>query len=469
MTTSNNPASVQFGSLGKSKAGGGKITPKADVPVNVVMRLDKIEISNDKPGMYNGFDPVTGESVRVRMMTVDEGVAVNMKQGGDAEATKAKLTKQYVGTDAAHRPRPHEVNDPSQKVHCQPGGLLMFTRALKNEDGSYRAHWVETMEKVPGSGCENSMVHIGIDQIRDKEDRKKVIGTNVTADIVYTEKAVMLNTDNVLPVLQASFANVDADGIKRRPFVSLRLIEAATGTILLRPARASAKYVETTRKDFDSGIEHTNYDADTAEQSIARLVTADVGKGDEALIVRGAMWALTGQEGYPDLSDIENPDAVGDVQQIVDAVRSGVIVVEGIPGERMSAGPATRASIIKASEANPKNPMNWYAKRNENGFVTERRFVETFLTTAVGKDGYRYFSKALMADCYPKPLPLEKIATINDKTGVVAEAQARVAEQEAGVDEAAAPFNPGALDELPAAAIDEKLAASASTIDNLEM
>lgn len=462
--TATNP-SVEFKSLGQSKSAK---TPKKDVPVNVALRLENIEISNDKPGFFVGFDALTNEPVRVRMMSVDEGVAVNLRAGGNADEVKAKLNKQYVGHDAAHRPRPAEINDPAQKVHCQTGGLLIFTRCLKNEDGSYRAHWVETLEKTPGSGCEKNMVHVAIDKVFDKADKKTVIGTNVVADVAYTDKAVMLNQENTLGTLQAAFANKDGD-VKRRPFVTLRLIDANTGAVVLTPARANAKYLETVRMDHDTGVEHTNYDADTAENSISRLLSQEAGKGENALIVRGAMWALTGQAGEPDLADITDDAVKSDVHQIIAAIRSGAVVVEAIPGERLSAGPATRASILKASGANPNNPINWYTKRNANGFATERRFADTFVTTALGKDGYRYFSKAVMVDCYPKPLPLEQIATVNDHKGVADASQKRAADQGAGIDEKVEPFNPGSLDSIPTDQVDAKLAASAAAIDGLEM
>lgn len=452
---------MQFNALGKT--GGGNKKAKKDLPVNIAMRLDHIEVGEGKPSFFHGFIVGSNEPVKVRMMTIDEGVAVNGRKGEEVEQVKARLQSQYAGTGEKHRPRPTEIANANHKAHCEAGGLLMFTKALRNEDGSFRAHWVETLERSAGAGCDKVLAHIRAEDIKDKG---KVTGYQVVADVVNPDGAVMLNKGNLVSTLTTAFANRNGDE-KRKPFVFARLVNPATGEIVLPPARANAKYdpVETT--DADTGQVFKVYEAAAAEESIKNLFNPE-NTGQDALVIRAALYGLGDQPGYPEYKDVSNDALVKDLNTITDAVRAGTLQVEVVPGERISAGPATRASIEKAVKGNPNHPINTlYTLRNENGFAKERRFCETFLTTKMGKDGHRYFTKAAPADLYPAMQTVAKLATVNDHKAASEASKARAAEAvatEVVVSEDMS-LDPASLEGLPGDDLDSKLSQSAAALD----
>jgi len=457
---------MQFNSLGKNAGAANKVAKK-DVPVNLAVRLERIDIGGDKPSQFQGFLVGSDEPVTVRMMTVDEGVAVNQRKGEEYAQTKERLQKQYVGSGEVHRPRPAEVNNPNHKTHCAPGGLIMFTKCMKNEDGSYRAHWVDTMERTPGAGCDKVMAHIRVEEIKDQVDRSKVIGVQVVADVVDPGAAVVLNKGNVVETLSSVFANRNGDE-KRKPFMFVRLIDSSNGKIVLPPARANAFYLAEKKRDADTGVEYTIREAASAEESITNLMGGETATQD-SMMIRAALFGMGSEPGYASFNDVSNPDLVSDLKSITDGVRSGALVVEVVPGERISAGPATRASIDKAVRSNPNNPINvLYSVRNENGYTTQRRFCETYLATKIGKDGHRMFTKAVPADTYPQTHTIISLATINDQKPSSAEqAKGRAVDanpSHVNVPEGM-PFDPTSLDGMSHDEINDKLSQSASQLD----
>lgn len=455
---------MQFNSLG-TKAKNVSKKAKADLPFNVAMRLEKVEVNPDKPGLFHGFDVRTGDPITVRLMTIDEGVIVNKRVSEDAEACKQRIHKQYAGTGEAHRPRPSEIANKDHKTHCQPGGLLMFTKCMKNEDGTIRAHWVDTLEKAPGAGCDKKMAHIRVEDIRDAQDRKKIIGTQVVADVVSLEDATMLNKDNAVQTLMAVFNNRNGEE-KRKPFAFFRLVNPTNGAIVLPPARANALYLEIEKNDPDTGETLTLREAAAPAETLANLMSPQ-NVTQDGMIIRAALHGLGAGDDYPQYEGVTNQDVVKELNMITDAVRSGQLLIETVPGERISAGPATRASIEKSVKNNPRNPINsLYTVRDDNGFATERRFAETYITTKLGKDGHRLFTKAVPADCYPKGLSMMKLATVNDHRANADAAKARSAEANAAEVDVPddMPFDPTALDADAANEMDEALQNSAAAL-----
>lgn len=453
---------MQFNTLGKN-GGGSKKAQKRDLPVNIAMRLDRIEVAEGKPSFFHGFVVGTNEPVKIRMMTIDEGVAVNARKGEDLEACKTRLQSQYAGTGEKHRPRPTEIANASHKAHCEAGGLLMFTKCLKNEDGIYRAHWVETMERTAGAGCDKVVAHI---RAEDVKENGKVTGFQVVADVVNPDSATMLNKDNLVATLTTAFANRSGDE-KRKPFVFARLVNPETGAIVLPPARANAKYNQLETTDADTGQSFKVYEAAAAEDSVKNLFSPE-NTSQDAMVIRAALFGLGEKEGYPEYKDVSNEALVKDLNSITDAVRGGKLQVEIIPGERISAGPATRASIEKAVKGNSNHPVNTlYTLRTETGYAKERRFCDTFLTTKLGKDGHRFFTKAAPADLYPAMQSVAKLATVNDHKATAEAALARAAEAvatEVVVDENMA-LEPSQMEGLPGDELDAKLTQSAAALD----
>lgn len=454
---------MQFNNLGKS---GTIKTPKKDVPVNLAVRLERIEIDADKGNFFHGMLVDGGEPVSVRMCTIEEGVKVNMRSGESVDECTARMRKQYVGNGESHRPKASEIASAEHKAHCQTGGLLMFTKAMKNADGTYRAHWVDTIERAPGAGCDKLMTHIQVEDRKDPLDKTKIIGTQVVADTIDLKAAVVLTRENAAQTLLSALANRNGD-VKLKPFFYARIIDAFSGKVVLQP-RGSAQYDKKERKDADSGEVMEYREAADANVSLTNIMSAE-NTGKDAAIIRAALHGINADTGYTaDVDTAADPGVAADLKLLTEGVRAGALLIEVVPGQRISAGPATRASIIKNAKNNPNNPINTvYSVRNEHGFTKERRFCETYMTTRMGKDGHLLFTKAVPADSFPKALTIKALATVNDhKANAVAEAAARAdAANATHVDIEHLPFDASALEgDLPGE-VNELLAQSSAALE----
>lgn len=447
---------MQLNALG---VGGKKRASKADQPQNLVVRLTEIKLEQGKPGFFHGINVDTNEPVAVRLMTVGEGIEVNKRADESFEAANARIERQYVGSGQSHRPRPSEINNPNEKVHCAAGGLMMFTKVLANPDGTFRAHWAETLEGKPGAVCEKVIANVKIGQVFDREDRSKVTGEYVYADVIKPEFAAVLGKDNAELVLQAAFANQDGD-VRRNPFVLARLVSAEDGKVYegLPELQVRGAVVKDKVEDHDSGTTRDVTRPADAAETIAWINNPE-NKSRDAMILRAALHGALGKEGYPDFGDAADA-AKADLNQITDAVRGGSYHFEVIPGERVNAGPATKTSLLKAFIGNEKHPLNMYSGRHfvdgGDGPKQERKvrnFFDTYLTIKEGEGGYRYFTKVSAAEARPQKVNLYTIATSNDFKTPAAEAKQRAVEATAGVVDADEDeFDPTAL----AGGVDEK-------------
>lgn len=462
---------MQLNALG---VGGGKRAAKSELPQTLVMRLAEIKLDPSKPGEFHGINVDTNEPVVVRMMTVEEGALINKRKDESLDDTKARLQKQYVGSGQSHRPRPSEINNPNEKTHCAPGGLLAFTKVLKNEDGSYRAHWAETLESKAGASAEKVMASVHIGEVFDKEDRSKVIGEYVFADVVKPDQAVVLTKENAEVALLAAFANKNEDGTSRNPFVLARLVSAEDGKVVtsLPEMKVNGVLLKEEVTDFDSGTSREVRRPADAAQNLA-AINDPANKARDAMVLRAALHGVLGKEGYADFGDAAD-NAKADLNQITDAVREGSYHFEVIPGERISAGPATKSSLMKAWKANENHPLNFYKGRqfleDVSGEKKERNvrfFFETYLTTKVGDGDYRYFTKTLAADARPQKVSLYTMATANDFKAPALEAKQRAAEATAGVvDVDEEEFDPTAMaGGVDANGVDAKLSQSAASLE----
>jgi len=460
-----NTAGLTFNVLGKKASGASADRPKKGLPRNLAMRLDKIVIGqNGDPSFFHGFAVGTNAPVAVRMMTVTEGVEVNGRKDEEADAVMKRVHKMYIGDGDAHRPKPGEVNNPDNKTHCAAGGLIQFTKCLQNDDGTWRAHWVETLESKPGAACDVVTAHL---RVREKTDGKQVKSTQVFADVINPAVATVLTKDNLVATLTTALSNGNGE-VKCKPFASFRLVDAE-GKVVLPPYRVDAKYNKASFKDGDTGEEFEIYEAASAEESIKNLFDpANIDRPD-LLAVRAALHGLGDVEGYPDYSGVTNEKLVQDLKSISDYVRDGSLKVEVIPGERISAGPSTKSSIIKAVNNNPRHPIHNYLQRGENGQIKAALFTETFLVTKIGPDGQRYFTKAVPVDLYPKMRSLKNLATGNDQKAGSAIAQERVADANSAnqdVPEGSVPFNPADIDTAPQDSVEAKLDESSRALAN---
>ncbi|WP_199028505.1 hypothetical protein [Ralstonia sp. ASV6] len=463
---------MQLNSLnGRAKAA------KAEVPKTLVIRLVEIVSDAKKPTFFHGVNVDTNEPVKVRLMTVDEGALVNKRANETLEQAKARISNQYIGTDAKHRPTPKEFGTKGSKVYCEAGGIISFTKVLSDgnegEPGAFRAHWAETLESGPGATCQKVKANVDVAIYRDRDNPELITGKAVNVDLMKPESATILTKDNIIATLKDAFVETDAEGARRKPFVLLRLIEKDTGLVyagMPGEIRVNAATLKEEGFDHDNGVPTEVYRTGTPDETLAKIIDPATVTRDE-VVLRSVLFGLSTQEGYPDLSQIEDAGKRQDFQTICDAVRSGDYVAEAIPGERISAGPATRASILKAYEDNPNHPFHQYRgteylptdvdgkiERKERKNV--KLYFDTYVTSVV-KDGYRFFTKASRADLHEKKASLFSVATPNDHAATAEAARTRVADASTQVVEAEPEeFDAGMVNEL-----DEQLAKSAAAAE----
>ena len=451
----------------KSLSGKPSVTkkPRRELPVNIAMRLDHIALGTDgNASFFRGFRVGDEEPIAVRMMTIDEGIEVNVRsiqpeKDGDPtiesnDTVRARLVQQYSGTGDKHRPKPAEIASPTNKTHCETGGLLMFTKCKPNPDGSFRAHWVETLEAKPGSGCDKVTAHVSVKP--EYKDCTPTGNCRVFADVVNPDKAVMVTQENAMATLAMALANKDGD-VNRKPFAVIRLVNAETGKLETDPVRVSAKYDKHEITDGDTGQKYDQFSASPATESISQLFNPEYNPNRDVMVARAALFGLGKVPGYPNYKGVDEPDLVADLNSITDYVRGGALKIEVIPGERINAGPSTRASISAAVGSNKNHPINRYT--GKVGSHYEARFCETFITTQVGKDGNRFFTKASPVDLYPGMTSLKFMATANDHVAVASEALARSKDASADVPVSTdAEYDPSAGEnDLSVAAVDARL------------
>lgn len=447
---------------------------KADLPQTMIMRLSAIVTELNKPGFFQGVDVKTGEAVAVRMMNVAEGVLVNKREDESAEAAEARIKKQYIGEGESHRPRPSEIANPNHKTHCAPGGLMAFTKVVKNDDGTYRAHWAETIESKAGASCEMVMAHVSIGEITDRDDRSKVTGAYVAVDQIFPDAAHYLSAENAMTVIEVAFAN-NHEGVQRSPFLLARIIDTESGSVVteLPEMRVNAKLVEQKVYDHDNGTETLIRRPGTAAETFAHIMDPENVLRD-AMIMRAALVAVQQPTGYADFADSVPDSTKASLNSITDGIRSGAYKYEVIPGERINAGPATKSSLLKSWKGNAKHPLNFYKGEQflddgtgEKKKRTVKRYFETYVTTKIGENGYKYFTKAVGAEAFPAVISLYNLATANDSKTPAEEAKKRAEEARAGVvDTSEEEFDPTALTTgVDTAGVDANLAASSAALE----
>lgn len=396
------------GGARKQRAGAKKVEPKT-----LVMRLNEVVIAPGKPGVFEGVNIETNEPIRVRMMTVDEGTVVNVRGDESLDDARKRVQAAYVGTDAAHRPRPQEVATKGQKVFCDAGGLLMFTKVLPSpgDEGLLMAHWVETLAAEPGAACEKVRGHLSAGTVQG--------ASYAYVDAIDPKAATVLTPDNAVDTLLAAFDN-QKDGVQRKPFVLLRLLDENNNVVTGLPeTRVSAATIKDSITDPDTGTVKDVYTIGSAQQTLERIVDPAT-EDRHSMIMRAVIAGLNGDEGYPDYSKA-SPDMRQDLHSIVDAIKDGSIRAEVIPGERINAGPATRASLI-ASAANPKSPVNFYTGSQwfpqADGTREEQKvhwYKDIYVTKKEGQNGYQYFIKANDAEQEQPKQSVFSLVTENSK------------------------------------------------------
>ena len=337
---------------------------KSAVIENIAVRIKDIEINEDKPSYFVGNRLDNNEEIAVRLMTVDEAVGANLRRDDDGSHSARLLNyfneKFVSGTHT--RPKPEQFADKTAKEHVQPGGVVLFDRAIPNDDGTYRAQWASTIAPSPEQEALKVVLHL------DGREENAALGQKATvrATVLHPEAAVLLDKKNGLQTLQAMMTNKDTAGKPRSPAPILRVaLSDGTSTHAIIPTMTTHEM----KKDFNTGVERKVVKVMEPAAAIdAILASPDLGKTQNGKIVKALVAGLTGKPA----NWTNVPEAAQSVlQRLSKSVADGSLPVIAIPGERLYAGNAAAKKMV-ADATRPNTPMGKTLNRVETQDVTVR-------------------------------------------------------------------------------------------------
>lgn len=335
---------------------------KTAVIENIAVRIKDIEINDEKPSYFIGNRLDNNEEIAVRLMTVDEAVAANLRRDDDGTNSARLLnyfTEKFV-TGTHTRPTPERFHDSTAKEHVQPGGVVLFDRAIPNEDGTYRAQWASTIAPSPEQEALRVMLHL------DGREENAALGQKATvrATVLNPEAAVLLDKSDRLDTLYTMMMNKDARGKPRSPAPILR-IALSDGS--LTHAIVPTMTTHEMKKDFNTGTEHKVVKVMEPALAIdAILASPDLGKTQNGKLVKALLSGLTGKPAnWTNVPEAARPI----LQKLAKNVADGVIPIIAVPGERLYAGNAAAKKMV-ADATKPNTPMGKTLNRVETQNIT---------------------------------------------------------------------------------------------------
>jgi hypothetical protein len=444
-----------------------------------------------------------GKIVKIRMMQTHEGEAayLALNRNANPETVKAAISKAYTAGGTLARPMIRDMMDPNSKVYAAPGGIVHFDRctfAAKEGDVEvYKAHWLNVLASTPEiPSMIGKQAHINAYARTDNLTQTR--RATAYAEVLHTDRAFPL-TAETLPKLIGALANESKEGVFRRPALAVR------GYPVGNPIPQFAKMIPTIydklkEKDPDTGNEFERQKAKPADEVVSILggATRDysaITNPDEAVhfkindaILAVAIQAAKGLKDPAMLilpSDIPE-NASNSLRNMCKAVIDGDYVIEVIPVDRFSFGPAARDNVLKdidsriktatdkAKAENKPAPAEWqvpnqysrYTQRltDEKGHFqgNETRYTASNFRFGLAKNGEMQVYKAVPHDISPYFSSLETVRTPATEEALTLAAKAaaearRAAQQEANGGEPApqqaapAPQQAPARQETPAA------------------
>ena len=388
------------------------ITKRERTPIeNVAVRISDIQVNEDQPSYFIGNRLDNNEPIRVRLMTVAEAVDSNKRKDanqGDIERLTNYFTEKFVsGTHT--RPTPNKFADPAAKEHVQPGGVVLFERATKNDDGSYRAQWANTVAPSPDSEVMIALVHL---DARDENPAQKQKAT-VRATIINPEAAVNLQGADRLNTIYAMMMDKDSKGNPRSPAPVLRLT-LSDGSLAHAVIPAMTETI--IKKDFTSGLDKKLSVVMSPDKAIEKLLNdPEIGKTQNGRLVKAALSGITGKPAEWGTTVSENGKKT--LERLAENVGNGTTPVMAIPGQRIYAGNQAAASMVKRATS-PNSPMGRLLNSVENNTVevngepvktTQPTYAEAVISVLRHQDTKAPF----LRDVYTTS-PWPKFATLAD-------------------------------------------------------
>ena len=317
---------------------------------NIAVRISDIELNEDTPSYFVGNRIDTNEAVRIRLMTVAEAVDANKRKDaneGDIQRLSNYYTERFAtGTNV--RPTAEAFADKNNKVHVQPGGVVMFERALPNDDGTLRAQWANTIAPSPNDEVLHAVVHLDARKENPSAQQKAV----VRATIVNPDAAVALDKDNRLDVLYAMMMGKDTKGNPRSPAPVLRMMfNDGTMEHVTVPAMTETH----TRKDPNTGLDKRISRMLEPQAAIDAILNSEaMANTKNGKLTKAILSGLTGKEA--NWGAMPEP-AKNTMKALAQSIASGDTPVIAIPGQRINAGPQAAAAMLRQADR-PNSPAS---------------------------------------------------------------------------------------------------------------
>lgn len=405
---------------------------------NIAVRISDIELSDDKPAYFVGNRIDTNEPIRVRMMTVDEAVEANLRKNsneGDRTRLKNYFEEKFISGSFV-RPSPEKFADPSAKEHVATGGVVMFDRALLNDDGTYRAQWASTIAPRPENEAMKVFIHLDAREENPELKRKAL----VSATILAPEKAVELKGDDRINVIYALMSSKDTNGHPRNPNPVIRMT-MNDGTFQHASIPAMSK--TETRKNFNTGAQiKINTPLPPEEAIEAILQNERMAETRNGRLVKAVLSGLSGKPAnWGKMTDEQKKV----VERLADSIANGQTPVTAIPGQRIYAGNNAAVDMIKKG-SRPNSPMSRMLNsvrtkeitvKDEVRVITEPTYTEAVIGLMRHKDTKAPFLRDVsLTSPFPKFMTLNEVPLGMPKPEAVAQAELDDTPLDMDIDEA---------------------------------
>jgi hypothetical protein len=326
---------------------------------NIAVRIKDIQVPEGAAPFVVGHRLDNQEEITIRLMTVAEAVQANtdskkVDDVGYIDSITKRFEDSFVKNPAdKRRPSLAKFADPADKVHCQEGGVMMFERAIKNEDGTYRAQWASNIAPTPKQEIMLVTLNLKFNEAKPEQNRKP----SVFATILKPEAAIALTKDNRLDALHALLADKNSTGVPRNPAPVFMITDDHGGH---QYAYVRTQTRQEIKKDFESGAEQTVVHVVDAPTAIAAILAdQELNKNANGLRVKAVISGITGKDA--DWTGIPIEQRVK-LDTLTKEIADGTTPVVAIPGEKMYAGPMVTTKLLADAVKLNNNPISKFAK-----------------------------------------------------------------------------------------------------------
>lgn len=373
--------------------------------------LKVLDISNDETGMTyaTGTNLVTGETIRVRLSTIDESAhdLVIMKKESSLANAKHTITRLYAG----HKPREELM----AKRNKRNANFLFFDRCFflgnQNNIPTYRSHWANTISKQPSIETVTGYVNIQYKDESHIPNGKVRAWANVLEFCrFFSIEEKSKNLDMVVYALRNTLAKTN--NILREGRFQAEIIDSNSNTIA--SFNIPQKYIETNGTD-SFGQSSVFLAPSNPQDSIASFLMKDNNSANSFSVSKDiARVVLNLFCDYPYRNEdllSQDADYLQNLENLKKELLSGELKVKVFGSRTYRFG---RESLQELSPRGAYNPLKIFTRENyDDNYQTgtsEKLYVPMLLVMQVAETGRRFIvfhnriNYNLLGDGKPKSL-----------------------------------------------------------------